>query len=101
MGSTIKKPTIDIDALAKLASLTPSPTLKKKLESQLETTLEHIKSLEDIDTSHITGTNEVTNLANVAREDDVEPSLTQHEALMNAKNTHNGFFIVNAVLPSE
>ena len=99
--SKTTKITIDIDKIAKLANMSPSPALKKKLESQLEATLEHIKSLEDIDTSHIVGTNEVTNLANVTREDVVTPSLTQHEALMNAKNTYNGFFVVDAVLQGE
>lgn len=95
------KITIDIDRVAKLANMTPSEDLKKKLETQLEATLEHIESLEEVNTSHISGTNEVTNLANVTEEDEVRPSLTQEEALMNARKTYNGFFIVDSVLPGE
>lgn len=92
---------IDIDKVAKLANMTVPPTLKDKLEKQLESTVEHAESLEDIDTSKIAQTNEVTNLANVTEPDEVRPSLTQEEALMNAKDTYNGFFVVDAVLPEE
>lgn len=96
-----KKITIDIDHVAKLANMTVPAELKTKLEAQLESTVEHAESLEDIDTSHIAETNEVTNLANVTEPDEVRPSLTQEEALMNATNTYNGFFVVDAVLPEE
>lgn len=92
---------IDIDRIARLAQMTPSPALKQKLESQLASTVVHIEGLEDIDTSHITGTTEVTNLSNVFREDEVTPSLSQEQALGNSKHTYNGLFIVEAVLPAE
>jgi len=88
----------DIHHIAKLANL-PIPHEKlKKLEKELEQTIDHIKRLEEIDTSQVTGTNEVTNLSNVTREDVVEPSLTQEEALSNAKKTHNGFFVVPVII---
>ena len=96
-----KKITINIDKVAQLANMTPSAALKKKLETQLEKTLIHIESLENIPTDHITGTNEVNNLTNVMREDEVRPSLTQEDALKNSKKVHNGLFIVDAVLPGE
>ena len=96
-----KKITIDIDRVAKLANMSPTAALKKKLETQLEATLKHIENLEDINTDHITGTNEVTHLANITQEDIPRPSLTQEEALMNAKKTYKGLFIVDAVLSDE
>lgn len=89
---------INIKHVAKLANL-PIPEEKlEKLEKQLETTLEHVDRLSEIDSSKVTGTNEVTNLSNVTREDIVEPSLSQEEALSNAKTTHNGFFVVPVIL---
>ncbi len=89
---------INIKRIAKLADLTLSSSEEKKFEKQLEATLEHVDRLQEIDTSKVTGTNEVTNLANVTREDIVEPSLTQEEALQNAKKTYNGFFVVPVIL---
>ena len=99
--NTKPKVKIDIDRIARLSQMLPSPALKAKLESQLAETVVHIEGLDDIDTSHITGTTEVTNLSNVLREDLVTASLTQEEALMNSKKVYNGLFMVEAVLPAE
>lgn len=89
---------IDIKKIAKLAELPLSEDKLETLEKQLETTVEHVERLENINTSHITGTNTVTDLTNVVRDDVVEPSLTQEEALRNAKKTHNGFFVVPVII---
>lgn len=99
--TTIPKPKIDIDKIARLAQMTPSAALKNKLEKQLEQTVVHIEGLNAVDTEKVAPTNQVTNLKNVMREDSVTPSLTQEEALMNSKHTYNGLFIVDAVLPGE
>lgn len=89
---------INIKHIAKLANL-PIPEDKlAKLEKQLEETLEHVDRLQQIDTSKITGTNEVTSLSNVTRDDIVTLSLTQEEALQNAKQIHNGLFVVSVIL---
>ena len=95
------KVTIDITHVATLANMTVPESFKDKLEKQIESTVEHVESLSDIDTSKVAETNEVTNLSNVTEEDCVRPSLTQEEALMNATHTYNGFFVVDAVLPEE
>lgn len=89
---------IDINHLSKLANLELTGSEKTSLADQLTSTLEHVEHLQEIDTSDIEGTNEVTSLKNIWREDKVRPSLTQKEALMNAQNTYNGFFVVPAIL---
>ena len=89
---------IDLSRIAKLANLTLSPAEKNSLNKQLEDILEYINSLNKIDTSKVEETNEVNNLLNIWREDEVRPSLSQEEALMNAIRTYNGFFVVNAIL---
>lgn len=89
---------IDIDHIAKLANIPLSDIEKKLLKSQLEKTLEHVDRLKEINTSEVEETNEVNNLVNVCREDEVKKSLPQEKALMNAKNTYNGFFVVPAIL---
>ena len=92
---------IDVKKLAKLANIFLKKDEEEKIEHQLEDTLKYIESLNNIDTSNISGTNEVVNLENIFREDVIEPSFTQEEALKNAKKTHNGFFIVPSVLSDE
>lgn len=90
--------TINIKTLSKLAEMPISETEAQKLEKELETTLQHVERLNDIDTSHVEGTNEVTDVVDVMREDVAKPSLTQAEALMNAKRVHNGFFVVPVII---
>lgn len=68
------------------------------LEKQLETTVEHVERLNELDTSTVDETSDITGLRNIMREDVVEPSLTQEEALANAKKTHNGFFVVPVII---
>ena len=91
----------DITHIAKLASLTLSDLEKKKFEKQLEETAEYVKELEQVNTDGIAPTSQVTGLENVTREDEIKPSLTQDEALKNAKSTHNGFFKVKGILQNE
>lgn len=92
------KTNINIKKIAKLAELTLTDEEAKVLEEQLEKTIEHIESLDAIDTDNVALTNEVTDLKNVAREDVVVPSLSQTDALKNAKKTYNGFFMVPVIL---
>ncbi len=89
---------INIKKLASLANIPLDENQEKKLEGELEQTLAHVATLNEIDTSKVQGTNEVTDATNVMRDDTVIPSLSQEEALKNAKNTHNGFFIVPVII---
>jgi len=92
--------TKDVKHLAKLANLPLDADRLDKLVGQVETTFEYIDTLQKIDTSSITETNQVTGLTNVWREDVVDESrmLTQDEALKNATKTHQGYFLVQAIL---
>lgn len=92
---------IHIKQLEKLSNLKPTEEFEKKLEEQLEATLEHVERLSEIDTSKTPETNEVTDLKNVMRDDIATPSLPQDKVLLNAKKTYNGFFIVPGVLAEE
>jgi aspartyl-tRNA(Asn)/glutamyl-tRNA(Gln) amidotransferase subunit C len=92
---------IDISHIAKLANLTLSDEEKSKFEKQLEETIHHIENLDSVDTSDAEPTSQVTGLENITREDEIKPSLSQEEALSNAKATHKGFFKVKGILQSE
>lgn len=89
---------IDINHIAKLANLSLTTEEKVKFEKQLTETLKYIENLKEVDTKDVKPTDHVTNLENVTREDVVTPSLSQEQALSNAKDKYNGFFKVKAVL---
>lgn len=90
----------EVKHLAKLASLTPPADILADLESGVESTLEYAEILSSVDVSNVKVTNEVTGLKNVWREDLVDDSrtFTQEQALANSSSTHNGFFMVDAIL---
>ncbi len=90
----------DVKHLAKLANLSPDPSLIPALQSGVETTLEYAKILSKVDVSHVGVTNEITGLTNILREDVVDDSRTfsQAEALSNSASSHKGFFMVDAIL---
>lgn len=89
---------IDVSHVAKLANLPLSPLEKNKFEKQLSEILNYVEKLKEVDTKNVETTSQVTGLENITREDNTTPSLTQSEALVNAKNQHNGFIKVKAIL---
>lgn len=91
----------DIKHVAKLANLTLTQEEEEKFSKQLEETAEYVEGLNEVNTENIEPTSQVTGLENITREDEIKPSLTQEEALKNAKSTHNGFFKVKGILNSE
>ncbi len=92
---------LDVRHIAKLANLTLSEEEEKKFEIQLEETVEYIEGLSEVDTTGIEPTSQVTGLENVTREDKITPSLSQEDALKNAKSTHKGYFKVKGILNNE
>lgn len=89
---------IDVKHVAKLANLTLKDTDAEKFEGQLSSILDYIKKLQEVDTSSVEETSQVTGLENVEREDKAQPSLTQEEVLSNTKDKQNGMFKVKAIL---
>ena len=92
---------LDIKHIAKLANLPITQEEEKKLASQLNETLDYIAVLQEIDTEKVAPTAHVTGLENITREDVASPSLSQKQALSNAKNEYKGFFEVDAILDNE
>lgn len=90
----------DIKKLAKLSKLTVSSKEEKYFKKQFEETFKIIDEFNKLDTSKIDQTYSVTGTKNVLREDKIDVSriLTQEDVLSNAKITHNGYFVVDAIL---
>jgi aspartyl-tRNA(Asn)/glutamyl-tRNA(Gln) amidotransferase subunit C len=87
----------EVRHVANLARLGLPDAELEAMAAQLSTILEYIDKLEQIDTSAIPPTAQVGELADVMRDDDVVPSLTQDEALRNAPATDDGYFSVRAM----
>lgn len=87
--------------VAKLAKLTLTPQEVKKFQKQLSDIIDYVNQLNELDTAGVEPTDQVTGLENVFRKDETEPSLTQKETLSGAKEKHNNFFKVKAILEKE
>lgn len=83
--------------IAKLANLSLTDKEVEIFSRQLSETLDYIERLKDLNTDKVSPTFQTTGLKNVTREDKIKPSLSQEEALKNAKSTHEGFFKTKAI----
>lgn len=87
----------EVQHIAKLANLTLTEEEVKVFGEQLSETLDYVEKLKELKTENVLPTFQTTGLKNVTRDDVIEPSLTQEEALKNAKSTYKGFFKTKAI----
>ncbi len=87
-----------IEHISKLALLYLSEEEKEKLSKQLGDILTYFKKLDNLDTSNVKPTTHPTNLKNVFRDDIPWESLTNEEALKNAKHKKDGYFKAPRIL---
>jgi aspartyl-tRNA(Asn)/glutamyl-tRNA(Gln) amidotransferase subunit C len=90
---------MDVKHVAALANLPLDPKTEKKLQAQFEETLKTVAKINELDTSGVEPTSQVTGLANVTREDVIDLSrvLTQDQAIGQAPKTHHGYIVVPAI----
>jgi len=84
--------------IALLARVGITEAEAEKLREQLSNILENFEILQEVDTTNVLPTAQVTGLENVVREDESAPSLSQKEILTNAPREEEGFFRIKAVL---
>jgi len=89
---------IDVKYVAHLARIALSPEEEKKLGAQLGNILGYIEKLRELDVSGVEPTAHAVPLVNVARVDEVRPSLPHAEALRNAPRQASGLFIVPKIV---
>ena len=89
-----------IKKIAELAKLHLFKDEESYFSDQFNKTLSTIKSLNELKTDKTSGTVNVTGLKNVFRSDSVDKHriLSHEEALQNAKNSAEGFFVVEGIL---
>jgi aspartyl-tRNA(Asn)/glutamyl-tRNA(Gln) amidotransferase subunit C len=88
----------DVDHVALLSRLDLSEEEREMFTGQLNDVLEHIRSLEQLDTAEVAPTSHVLPLRNVYREDVVGNHLSREDALSNGPNHNNDYFVVPKII---
>ncbi len=88
----------EVEHVARLARLELTAEEKERMRAQLDSILSYIDKLNELDTSAVEPTSHVLPMTNVFREDEVMPSLSQEEVLVNAPDRHELFFRVPRIL---
>ncbi|MFX0023507.1 MAG: Asp-tRNA(Asn)/Glu-tRNA(Gln) amidotransferase subunit GatC [Candidatus Hermodarchaeota archaeon] len=88
-----------INHISKLALIDLSEEEKEKLSKELGDILDYFKKLNELDTSNVKPTTHpIDGLKNVFREDVPWESLSNEEALKNAKHKKDGYFKAPRIL---
>jgi len=94
---------IPVKHIAKLANIPISDQEEKSLEKAFVETMAVVEELKEVDVTGVEPTSQVTGLENVWREDVVDQahSFTQEEALANAHEQFEGYFLVPQVIDQD
>jgi aspartyl-tRNA(Asn)/glutamyl-tRNA(Gln) amidotransferase subunit C len=84
--------------VASLARLELSPDEVDRFTTQLNSILEYMDQLNELDTSEVEPTSHVFPLKNVLREDEIGHSLTLDEVLANAPEHDKDHFVVPKII---
>ena len=98
MTDTKKLSSVEIQHIAHLARLPVADTEIEHLADQLSQTTTYIDVLNELDTTKVEPTSQINHKKNVFRDDKIEPSFSQSEALSQASNTYQGFFKTSATI---
>ena len=89
---------LEIQKIAELARLELTPEEKLKLQKDLDSILDYIKQLQELDTSKVLPTSHVLDSENVFRDDEVRFAGTRDESLAQAPDREGPFFKVPKVV---
>ncbi|MCL4384372.1 Asp-tRNA(Asn)/Glu-tRNA(Gln) amidotransferase subunit GatC [Patescibacteria group bacterium] len=98
MTDSKKLTAAEVQHIARLARLPLSDDEISRLAAQLSETTNYINVLQELNTTDILPTAQVNHKKNVFRSDEIQPSLTQQQALSTAKDTFDGFFKTEATI---
>ena len=88
----------DVEYVARLSRLKLKEEEKEKFTYQLNTILEYMEKLNELDTSKIEPTSHVVPLRNVRRKDERRPSYPVVEVLKNAPEKEKDYFKVPPII---
>lgn len=89
---------IDIEKVADLARIALTDEEKKKLSGQLDSILEYINKLNELDTDNVEPTAHPHSVFNVWREDEDQGELPIEDALKNAPKQRQNMIVVPKVV---
>ncbi|HEY1015487.1 MAG TPA: Asp-tRNA(Asn)/Glu-tRNA(Gln) amidotransferase subunit GatC [Herpetosiphonaceae bacterium] len=89
--------TEQVERVAHLARLRLDPEELERMRAQLSSILDHIETLKEVDVTGVPITAQVTDLVNVARQDEAGATLPVEDALANAPDRAGNYFRVKAV----
>ncbi len=87
----------EVKHVAHLAHLRLSEEELNKLQNDLSHILGHIDMLKEVDVSDVPPTAQVTDLANIVRDDEVRPSMPREDVLANAPDQRDAMFRVKEI----
>jgi aspartyl-tRNA(Asn)/glutamyl-tRNA(Gln) amidotransferase subunit C len=99
--SQLKITVAEVEKVARLARLSPTPAQTEGLARDLSAILDYVAQLSEVDTSDVPATAHVALQVAPFREDRVVPGLTREDALAAAPGAHDGGFAVPKVLEVE
>ncbi len=88
----------EVEKVALLARLRLSPDELELMTTQLNKIVEYVEQLREVDTTDVEPLAHPLPVTNVFRRDEVRPSLPREEALRNAPDHDDEFFLVPPVL---
>lgn len=88
----------ELQHIARLSRLEVIGEQEQKLADQLSQTADYIDVLNELDTDNVPPTAQVNQNKSVFREDVINPSFTQKEALSQAIDTYDGYFKTKATI---
>lgn len=86
-----------VEHVADLARLRLSEAEVERYTHDLNTILEYVAALNEVDTTNVKPTSHATDVMNVMRKDEIRPSLPREVALRNAPDQEDGHLRVPAV----
>mgnify|MGYP005618384303 CR=1 FL=1 len=97
-GENVKITKETVEHVANLARLYLTEEEKEEMAEKLNSILEYMDKLSELDTKDVPPTSHVIPIQNVFREDEVFDSLPLDEVLKNAPDSEKGFFKVPRVI---
>jgi aspartyl-tRNA(Asn)/glutamyl-tRNA(Gln) amidotransferase subunit C len=88
----------EVDHVATLARLGLGSEERERMRNQLSSILAYVETLNELDTSGVSPSAQVIPLLNVTRDDTPRPGLSTEDALANAPDVADNYFVVPAVL---
>ncbi len=88
----------EVIKVSQLARLELDDAEVEAITGQLDKILGYVAKLNEIDTENVKATTHALSLTNAFREDEMQPSLPQHDALANGPRQNGEVFVVPRII---